>query len=87
MNDVGLTFSISTYDEAGVIGAESVSQHLLLEVDDWLEHSLVLDLSGRDDNAAVHEVSDGIGQVLVSLSQVRLQTKHLHNQTSEQNNK
>lgn len=50
-------------------GTESVTQHLPLVVDDWLKQSLILDLSGRDHNAAVHEVSDGIGQIFVSLGQ------------------
>lgn len=72
-----LTFDPVTKGKAHVAGTESVTQHLLLESDDWLKHSLVLDLSGRDHNAAVHEVGDGVGQVLVGLGQVGLQTKHL----------
>lgn len=60
-----------------VRGADSVSQHPLLELDDWLQHPLILDLSGRDYNAAVHEVSDGVGQIFVSLGQEGLQTEYL----------
>lgn len=63
--------------EPGVSGAESVTQQLLLEVDDRLQHNPVLDLGGGDHNAAVHEVCDGIGYFLFSLGQVGLQTEHL----------
>lgn len=72
-----LTLDPVTKGETGVGGTESVTQHLLLEIDDWLKHSLILDLSGRDHNAAVHEVSDGVGQIFVGLGQEGLQTEHL----------
>ena len=72
-----LTSSPVAEGNPGVRWAESLLQHHLLEVDDWLQHSLVLDLGGRDDNAGVHEVGDGIGQLLVSLGQVRFQAEHL----------
>lgn len=75
-----LTCDPVTKGKTGVAGTESVTQHLLLEIDDWLKHCLVLDLSGGDDNAAVHEVSDGVGQIFFSLGQKSLQTKDLREQ-------
>lgn len=72
-----LTFDPVAKCKTGVTGTDSVSQHPLLELDDWLQHPLVLDLSGRDHNAAVHEVSDGVGQIFVSLGQEGLQTEYL----------
>lgn len=75
-----LTFDPVTKGHAWVNGTESITQHLLLELDDWLEHRLVLDLSGRDHNAAVHEVCDGVGHIFFSLGQEGLQTEHLSEQ-------
>lgn len=75
-----LTFDPVAKGKTGVGGTESVTQDLLLEIDDWLKHFLILDLSGRDHNAAVHEVSDGVGQIFVSLGQVGFQTEHLSEQ-------
>lgn len=72
-----LTFDPVTVSKARVCGAESVTQHPLLEIDDWLKHFRILDLSGWDDDAAVHEVSDGVGHFFVGLRQVGLQTEHL----------
>lgn len=72
-----LTFDPVTIGKTGVSGAQSVTQHLLLEIDDWRHHFLILDLSRRDHNAAVHEVSDGIGHIFVGLGQEGLQTEHL----------
>lgn len=72
-----LTFDPVAKCEARVTGAVSVRQHLLLEIDDWLQHGLVLDVSGRNHDAAVHEVSDGVGQILVSLSQEGFQAEDL----------
>lgn len=74
--------SLATFDpvaegQPGVGGAESVPQQPLLEADDWLQHHLVLDLSGGDDDAAVHEVCDGVGHVFFGLGQEGLQTEHL----------
>lgn len=72
-----LTLNSVAEGNPGVGRAESILQHLLLEGDDGLQHGLVLDLGGRDHDAAVHEVCDGIGHLLVSLGQVRLQAEHL----------
>lgn len=72
-----LTFDPVAKGKTGVNGAKSVLQHLPLEIDYWLQHCLVLDLRGRDHNAAVHEVSDGVGQIFVSLGQEGLETEHL----------
>lgn len=71
------TFDPVAKGQPGVGGAESVSQHPLLVADDWLQHGLVLDLSGGDNDAAVHEVCDGVGHVLFALAQEGLQTEHL----------
>lgn len=75
-----LTFDPGTKGKSSIGGAESVTQHFLLKFDDGLKHSLILDLGGRDHNAAVHEVSDGIGQIFFSLGQEGLQTEHLSEQ-------
>jgi len=72
-----LTFDSFTKGKTSVGGTQSVTQHLLLVIDDWHQHILILDLSGRNHNAAVHEVSNGVGQIFVSLSQEGLQTEHL----------
>lgn len=71
------TFDPVTKGQPGVGGAESVSQHPLLVADDCLQHGLVLDLSGGDNDAAVHEVCDGVGHILFALGQEGLQTEHL----------
>lgn len=72
-----LTFDPVAKAKTGIGGTQSVTQHLLLEIDDWCKHCLILDLSGGNHNTAVHEVSDGIGQIFVSLGQEGLQTEHL----------
>lgn len=72
-----LTFDPVAVSEASVAGAQSVAQYPPLVIDDWLEHLRILDVSGRDHNAAVHEVGDGVGHVLVRLGQEGLQTEHL----------
>lgn len=72
-----LTFDPVAKCKTGVRGTDSFSQHPPLELDDWLQHPLILDLSGRDHNAAVHEVRDGVGQIFVSLGQEGLQTEYL----------
>lgn len=75
-----LTFDPITKCKTGVTGADSVTQHLLLEINDWLQHCLLLDLSRGNHNAAVHEVGNGVGQIFVGLSQEGLQTEHLSEQ-------
>ena len=75
-----LTYDPVTKGQTGVEGTQPVAQHPLLVIDDRPQHFLVLDLSGRDHNAAVHEVSDGVGQIFVCLSQEGLQTEHLREQ-------
>lgn len=70
-----LTFDPGAVGKASISG--SVAQHPPLVVDDRLEHLRVLDVSGRDHNAAVHEVGDGGGHVLVRLGQEGLQTEDL----------
>lgn len=72
-----LTFDPGAVGKASISGAESVAQYPPLVIDDWLEHLRVLDVSGRDHNAAVHEVGNGVGQVRVRLGQEGLQTEHL----------
>lgn len=72
-----LTFHPVAVSEASVGGAQSVAQYPPLVIDDWLEHLRILDVSGRDHNAAVHEVGDGVGHVCVRLGQEGLQTEHL----------
>lgn len=72
-----LTFDPGAIGEASISGAESVAQYPPLVIDDWLEHLRVLDVSGRDHNAAVHEVGDGVGHVRFRLGQEGLQTEHL----------
>lgn len=72
-----LTFSSVSKGQSGVSRTESVSQHFLLVRDDGFKHGLVLDLSGRNHDAAVHEVCDGVGQIFVILGQERFQAEHL----------
>lgn len=48
-----------------------------MEADDWLEHGLALDLSGWDQNAAVHEVSNGTGQLFFTIGKIGLQAEDL----------
>lgn len=79
-----LTFDPVAKGKTGVGGTESVTQHLPLETDDWVEHRLILDHGGRDHNAAVHEVSDGVGQIFFILGQVGLQTEHLSEQKTQE---
>lgn len=55
-----LTFHPFPKGKTGVSGTESVTQEFFLEVNHRLQHCLILDLSGWNHNAAVHEVSDGI---------------------------
>ena len=71
-----LTWPISKVNSS-VSRAESVLQQLLLKANDWPQHGIILDLSGRDHNAAVHEISDGIGDLLVTLCQVCFQAEYL----------
>lgn len=52
--------------EHGIIGLGSVLQQLLLKADNGAKHRFVLDLCGRDDNAAVHEVVQGVLQLKVA---------------------
>lgn len=63
--------------KAGVSRPESFTQDLPLEVNHWLQHCLVLDFSRRDHDAAVHEVSNRISQIFLSLGEVSFQTEHL----------
>ena len=72
-----LTFNPVTKCETGVIGAESFTQHLPLELNHWIQHGRILDLSGRNHDAAVHEVSDGVVQIFGGLGQEGFQTEHL----------
>lgn len=71
------TFDPVAKGKPGVGGAESVTQHPLLEADDWLQHRLVLDRGGGDNNAAVHEVCDGVGHFFFGLGQEGFQAEHL----------
>lgn len=48
-------------------GLVPVLQQLFLEADDRREHGFVLDLGGRDDDAAVHEVRHCIRELAGSL--------------------
>lgn len=72
-----LTFEPIAKCKSCVTGANSVTQHLLLEIDDRFQHCCILDLGGRNHDAAVHEVTDGVGQVFFGLRQKGLQTEHL----------
>lgn len=75
-----LTFDPGAIGEASIGGAESVAQYQPLVIDDWLQHLWILDVSGWDHNAAVHEVGDGVGHVRIRLGQEGLQTEHLGRQ-------
>lgn len=72
-----LTFNSVTKGQTIVAWAQSILQHHLLELDDGLQHPQVLDLRGGDDDTAIHEVGNGVGQILFGLRQESLQTEHL----------
>lgn len=61
----------------GIRGLEPVLQQFLLKADDRGEHRFVLDLGGRDDDAAVHEVAHGVGQLAGALCLKRCLVEHL----------
>lgn len=48
--------------EPGLGGSAPVLQYFLLKADDGVEHCFVLDLSGWDDNTAVHEAGHSVHQ-------------------------
>lgn len=63
--------------QRGVGGPEPVLQQFLLEANDGGEHGLALDLSGRDHDAAVHEVCHGVRQLTGALRLERRLVEHL----------
>lgn len=61
----------------GIRGLEPVLQQFLLKADNRAEHRFVLDLSGRDDDAAVHEIDHGVRQLAGTLRLKHCLIEHL----------